>query len=37
MLLDEVEARAEHAHEARVFAPGLVLRDSTRASSDAPF
>ncbi|MEW1643818.1 LacI family DNA-binding transcriptional regulator [Streptomyces sp. NPDC091219] len=30
MLLDEVEARAEHAHETRVFAPDLVLRDSTR-------
>ncbi|MFI9170147.1 LacI family DNA-binding transcriptional regulator [Streptomyces lincolnensis] len=33
MLLDEVEARAEHAHEARVFAPGLVVRDSTRPAS----
>jgi LacI family transcriptional regulator len=33
LLLDEVEARAEHAHESRVFAPGLVLRDSTRAPS----
>jgi LacI family transcriptional regulator len=31
MLLDEVEARAEHTHETRVFAPGLVLRDSTRS------
>src|SRR2546430_14568567 len=35
MLLDEVEARAEHAHETRVFAPGLVLRDSTRSVSGA--
>jgi LacI family transcriptional regulator len=33
MLLDEVEARAEHAHETRVFAPDLVLRDSTRPLS----
>jgi LacI family transcriptional regulator len=33
MLLDEVEARAEHAHETRVFAPELVLRDSTRPPS----
>lgn len=33
MLLDEVEARAEHAHETRVFAPGLVLRDSTLSLS----
>ncbi|CAM5335162.1 LacI family transcriptional regulator OS=Streptomyces violarus OX=67380 GN=FHS41_005086 PE=4 SV=1 [Streptomyces violarus] len=29
MLLDEIEARADHVHETRVFAPGLVLRDST--------
>ncbi|GGY38316.1 LacI family DNA-binding transcriptional regulator [Streptomyces djakartensis] len=33
MLLDEIEARAEHAHETRVFAPGLVLRASTRPPS----
>ncbi|MFI8191787.1 LacI family DNA-binding transcriptional regulator [Streptomyces sp. NPDC085946] len=30
LLLDEIEARAEHVHETRVFAPGLVQRDSTR-------
>ncbi|MBC9725437.1 LacI family DNA-binding transcriptional regulator [Streptomyces sp. TRM68367] len=35
MLLDEIEARAEHAHETRVFAPGLVIRDSTRPPADA--
>ncbi len=35
MLLDEVEARAEHAHETRVFAPDLVVRDSTRPPSAA--
>jgi LacI family transcriptional regulator len=34
MLLDEIEARADHVHETRVFAPGLVLRDSTRPPSD---
>ncbi|GGL94235.1 LacI family transcriptional regulator [Streptomyces fumigatiscleroticus] len=30
MLLDEIEARAEHVHETRVFAPEPVPRDSTR-------
>ncbi|WP_237304835.1 substrate-binding domain-containing protein [Streptomyces qaidamensis] len=34
MLLDEIEARADHLHETRVFAPGLVLRASTRPLSD---
>ena len=34
MLLDEIEARAEHDHETRVFAPGLVLRHSTRPPAD---
>jgi LacI family transcriptional regulator, galactose operon repressor len=34
MVLDEIEARAEHTHETRVFAPDLVLRDSTRPSTD---
>ena len=29
--VDEIEARADHLHETRVFAPGLVLRDSTRS------
>lgn len=28
LLLDEVEAPRDHAHEARVFAPNLVLRES---------
>lgn len=30
LLLDEIEAGDEHAHETRVFGPRLVLRDSTR-------
>jgi LacI family transcriptional regulator len=34
MLLDEIEARADHVHETRVFAPGLVLRGSTRPPAD---
>ncbi|WP_328369630.1 LacI family transcriptional regulator [Streptomyces sp. NBC_00457] len=34
MLLDEIEARAEHVHETRVFAPGLVVRDSTLPPAD---
>ena len=29
LLLDEVEAPRDHAHEARVFAPHLVVREST--------
>ncbi|MBB2910578.1 LacI family transcriptional regulator [Streptosporangium becharense] len=28
LLLDEVEAGADHAHEARVFAPSLVVRET---------
>ncbi|MEU3851192.1 LacI family DNA-binding transcriptional regulator [Streptomyces sp. NPDC029554] len=36
MLLDEIEARADHVHETRVFAPRLVLRDSTRPPGDRP-
>jgi LacI family transcriptional regulator len=34
LLLDEIEARAEHVHESRVFPPGLVVRDSTRPPAD---
>jgi LacI family transcriptional regulator len=31
LLLDEIEAAGDHAHEARGFAPQLVVRDSTHS------
>ncbi len=36
VLLDEIEAQAEHAHETRVFAPRLVVRESSRGPSPDP-